>query len=285
MVWVVPSERARSTSRHRRRRRIFVRWITAGVAILLASLGGYGFAVAANGGQTSSANEPVVAKILGDAVPVDEPTPEPRCTRNELPLVLLTGSSTIAMWDTSDEDLAPMNTINIGVGSTTLADQLVYLEPIVTKFKPRAIVMYAGANDLANTNDSTALVTKINTYITQLRTELPDTVLYFVSVNVAPSRSANAAAIKRVNEQVQSEVTPGGALQYIETNAALLNPDGTVNTSLFRSDGTHLNDAGYDVFAKVVNDRLIADGYSSPTCTFPDGTVVPAPDLSETTAR
>lgn len=249
-----------------------VRWMVMVLATALAAAGGYGVAYAANAIE----NDPTKFRALRTVLPEKpEPVLMPPCTQQPLPLVLISGSSTMEMWGSSVDDLAPLNTINIGVGGTTLKDQLVFLRPIVTKFKPDVIVMFAGANDIAASTTPTALVDELHTYIDEMKAQLPDTVLYFVSINTAPSRVGNGQAIRTANSTIAAESSADGVLRFIDTERSLIGADGKPNSKLFGPDGLHLNEAGYDVFAKIIGDRLKADGFDSSDCINIDGTIEP----------
>ena len=248
------------------RRRIVVRWVAVIVATTASALAGYGVAYAVD-------HLDEVPLRNADLVFSDRPV----CTPEPLPTVLISGSSTMQVWASSAGDLAPMNTVNIGVGATTMRDQLLYLRPIVTKFDPDAIVMFAGANDLAaNGNDyADRVVEMVGEYVATVEEVLPDAVVYFVSINTAPSRAANAPAIDKVNAANETMAANSATLQYIETNDALLGADGKPDSTKFQSDALHLNDAGYEIFGKIIEERLVADGFATSACVFPDGTVKP----------
>lgn len=53
--------------------------------------------------------------------------------------VLLTGSSFIERWESSSTDLAPLETVNVGIGGTKIGDQAAYMDRLVTPFRPRAV--------------------------------------------------------------------------------------------------------------------------------------------------
>lgn len=248
------------------RRRIVVRWVAVVIATLLSAMAGYGVAYAID-----HIPEPMPRAWSGTIS-----TP-PVCTPEPLPTILISGSSTMQEWVSSATDLAPMNTVNIGIGATTMRDQLLYLRPVVTKFAPDAIVMFSGSNDLAANGNGYAdkVIAMVNDYVANVEAVLPGTVVYFVSINTAPSRAGNAPAIDTVNSAIAAAATEDGTLRYIETNAALLGPDGKPDRAKFLSDALHLNETGYAIFGKIIEDRLIADGFATSPCVFPDGTIDP----------
>src|SRR5438552_18868707 len=62
--------------------------------------------------------------------------------------IVFTGSSTMRYWKTLDRDMAPIPVINRGFGGAHIAHVNEYFERIVIPYKPRAVVLYAGGNDL-----------------------------------------------------------------------------------------------------------------------------------------
>jgi hypothetical protein len=65
--------------------------------------------------------------------------------------ILFIGSSSINFWHTLSADMAPLDVINrgFGVGGSQLAHVNYYATRIVLPYHPRAIVLYAGDNDLS----------------------------------------------------------------------------------------------------------------------------------------
>lgn len=51
--------------------------------------------------------------------------------------VLITGSSYLERWSTSETDLAPLKTTNIGIGGTKAGDHLAYLDRMVVPPSPQ----------------------------------------------------------------------------------------------------------------------------------------------------
>ena len=73
---------------------------------------------------------------------LDWTTPPPPCP------VLFVGSSSIRMWRTLAEDMAPMPVVNRGFGGSAIGQSNLYFDRIVAPYRPRAIVFYAGENDI-----------------------------------------------------------------------------------------------------------------------------------------
>ena len=62
--------------------------------------------------------------------------------------VLFVGSSSIRMWTSLQADMAPLPVLNRGFGGSRISDVNLYFDRIPTPPPPRAIVFYAGENDL-----------------------------------------------------------------------------------------------------------------------------------------
>src|SRR5271170_6245982 len=63
--------------------------------------------------------------------------------------VVFVGSSNIRLWKLADS-FPGMEVINRGFGGSHMADSARYADRIVTPYKPRAVVVFAGDNDLAD---------------------------------------------------------------------------------------------------------------------------------------
>ena len=65
--------------------------------------------------------------------------------------VLLTGSSSIARWnDQAAKALAPLTVIPRGFGGSVMNDVLHHLDTVALQYKPRAILIYEGDNDISS---------------------------------------------------------------------------------------------------------------------------------------
>ena len=73
----------------------------------------------------------------------------------ERPIVFV-GSSSIRLWDTLAEDFAPLSVLNRGFGGSQLEHVNHFLERTVLGYAPRAVLLYAGDNDLDARTGKTA---------------------------------------------------------------------------------------------------------------------------------
>src|SRR5262249_42946681 len=98
--------------------------------------------------------------------------------------ILFTGSSSIRLWHTLERDMAPLPVINRGFGGSHLGHVVHYAQQIILPYRPRAIVLYAGENDLAWPSRKTAeiVLTDFKQLVALVQARLPGTRVYFLSI-------------------------------------------------------------------------------------------------------
>lgn len=176
--------------------------------------------------------------------------------------IVLTGSSTIGRWTTSKEDLRPLETYNIGIGGTTVADHLAWLDRMVAPFDPRAVVVYVGANDISGEADSRTgaeTAEAVIEYLQRLEDIAPDAALYYVEIAETPARESVRDEVRAANTAISAYTETDDRVTFIPTAQALLTADGRIDSSLFVDDGLHFTEAGYARFANAVRAVLLAD--------------------------
>src|SRR6202140_2930845 len=63
--------------------------------------------------------------------------------------IVITGASSIRRWDTLVAEMKPLDVMNRGFGGSQYSDLNQYAKRIVIAYRPRAVVVYEGDNDLA----------------------------------------------------------------------------------------------------------------------------------------
>jgi lysophospholipase L1-like esterase len=187
-----------------------------------------------------------------------------RSDRDSPPLpggIVFTGSSTIALWKTLEEDLAPLPVLNRGFGGAQLDQVLHYAPRLLVPHAPRTVVLYAGDNDLAPLTGKTAdsVARDFGRFHAWLRRELPETRLHVVSIKPTPLRNALRAEQQRANAAVRRQVEADPLASYVDVGEAMLGDDGRPRRSLYRWDGLHLSGEGYRVWASVLKPVLERD--------------------------
>jgi hypothetical protein len=175
--------------------------------------------------------------------------------------VLFTGSSSIRLWDTLKTDMQPFTIIQHGFGGAKLGDLEHYAERLVNDFAPRAVVVFAGSNDLqpdAVTN-AEVLVATYRSFVDKVRRDLPTIPIYFIGITPTPLRFSIWEEAKATNDAMKTYIAGQPNTHYIDVASRLLKPDGTPLRSNYRFDGLHPSADGYAIWTDIVRTRLLRD--------------------------
>lgn len=183
-----------------------------------------------------------------------------RCPPPTHPIVF-TGSSSITFWKTLKQDMAPLVAINRGFGGSRIHQVAHYVPRIVVPYRPRAVVLFAGTNDIAGPKPKTAaeVLDGYQAFVKAVHAALPDIPIYYVSITPTPSRWKLWPTVQEANRLICEQTKTDPRLRFIDLTPAILGPDGKPDRSLFRIDRLHPNRNGYHVWTKIIKPRLIAD--------------------------
>lgn len=97
--------------------------------------------------------------------------------------IVFTGSSSIALWKTVHEDMAPLTVISRGFGGSTMQDAVYWLDTLVLKHRLGAVVLYEGDNDIGHYEDTPEEVLEdFKTFVSRIHMKLPETRIHFLSI-------------------------------------------------------------------------------------------------------
>lgn len=185
----------------------------------------------------------------------DRATPPPAA-----PIVFV-GSSSIRLWSTLARDMAPLPVLNRGFGGSQLAHVVYYAEETILRYAPRAVVVYAGDNDLDASSAKTAddVAADFARLVEIVRARLPETRLYFLSIKPSKLRWARWPEMQRANALIAARCARDPRLAFVDVATVLLGANGQPRDEVYRFDGLHLNETGYAEWTRIVRARLCAD--------------------------
>ena len=170
--------------------------------------------------------------------------------------VLFVGSSSIVKWKgTLAADMAPLPVINRGFGSSHIEYVNRWFDAIVAPYKPRAIVFYAGENDINAGKPVTRVVADFDEFMTRKSAALGRTPVYFISVKPSKARFTQLAEQTQVNDAIKGRATRRSDLHYIDVVDAMLE-DGRPK-DIYESDGLHMTRDGYLIWTRIVRSALL----------------------------
>ncbi len=179
--------------------------------------------------------------------------------------VLFVGDDDLRQWTTLGADMAPIPTIARGFGGAQIAHVTYYIPRIVVPYRPRAIVLMAGAADLSDVHGRRPedVLDDFNAFIAALRKARVTVPVYFVSIHPEPMRQSRWLGAKRANALIEHYIKTNPTLHYIAVADALTTLAGKANSDLFSWDGLSLNAQGRAIVAARIKGTLIKDGYGS----------------------
>ena len=178
---------------------------------------------------------------------------------------LFVGSSSIRFWKTLEADMAPAPAINRGFGGSTIADVDYYFDQVVTPYRPRAIVFYAGENDI-DAGEAPSIVTRNFARFMELKTRAlgAETPVYFISLKPSKLRWLQRDRQAQVNAQIQGLAAQRRDLQYIDVAPAML--VGGEPKDIYVADGLHMTPEGYKLWTEVIRPVVHTEAKRPTTC-------------------
>jgi lysophospholipase L1-like esterase len=171
--------------------------------------------------------------------------------------ILFVGSSTIRLWKTLAEDMAPLPVINRGFGGGTIGEVNYYFHRIVDKYKPRLVVFYAGENDLYSPDISVdSVVRDFNAFRDSMHAYLPNCKAIFVSVKPSPARWKFQDKFMEANKRFEAICKYDPAWSYVDVIPSMLDAGARPRKEIYRADSLHMNAAGYARWTKIIRPHL-----------------------------
>jgi lysophospholipase L1-like esterase len=173
--------------------------------------------------------------------------------------IVFTGSSSIFFWDTLSEDMKPLHAFNRGFGGSQLSQVDHYASRIVIPYQPRAVVLYAGENDMSWpwSKSSDTVLQDLQQFVKEIHTALPDAWIYYISMKPSPDRWGDWPAFDATNRKIESWCGTQDRVRFIDVSRAMLDEHGTVRHELFRRDGLHMNAEGYALWTSIIKPVLL----------------------------
>ena len=192
---------------------------------------------------------------------LDRDAPEPTCE------IVFVGDSSIRLWTGLKADMAPWPVINRGFGGAEISDVNRNFGRLVSRHLPRAIVFYAGENDLAAGVSPRTTFARFRRFMAMKTRRLGDVPVYFISVNPSPSRFDELPLQSNMNDKVLGLSFKRTDLYYIDVVKPMLE-DGKPK-DIYIYDGLHMDEDGYAIWKDVVGAKLKATGAAQRPCPKP----------------
>lgn len=162
--------------------------------------------------------------------------------------------STIMIGDSITQGLIYPRFVNYGIGSDTTHGVLNRIEKYKSLNKAKNIILMIGVNDLKRRSD----VEILQNYL-EILDKLPSSKLIVFSIlpvneeMVSKNPQMNNARIKKINQRI-AELCSQKKIKFIDLSEFYLDENGFLDKKYHVGDGIHLNDDGYKIWIKHLNE-------------------------------
>ena len=177
--------------------------------------------------------------------------------------VLLYGSSFFAFWgyDRAKQQCAgatngKLQVVNHGFGGATVEELLYYYHRLVLPYQPSAVVLRTGHNDVWECSAEEVMF-MTRRLINWLKNDFPGIKLIALKAFDHPSGlEKNLSELHRYNAMLEDMAEKDSQLCTLDLNPFFAAPDGSFR-NVFREDGLHLTDSGYEEMAEYLAPRIV----------------------------
>jgi lysophospholipase L1-like esterase len=171
-------------------------------------------------------------------------------------VIVFAGSSSIRFWRTLHQDMSPLPVVNRGFGGAQIAHVSQYAPRIILPYRPRAVVLYAGVDDLIWGKTPEDVLIEFQHFVAVIHAALPETWIYFVSIKPTRLFGGGWAAMKRTNALVEAFVHTQAKVEFIDVSSALLDARGKARPEFLSWDGLHPSPKGYELMTSKIKPVL-----------------------------
>ena len=168
--------------------------------------------------------------------------------------IICIGSSHLQNWKSVKKDLRPLTVYNYGVRGSSMeqaADK--YVANLVIPFKPRAIIINEGSNDIYSGTSPEEILMNFRKLHGKVHSTLPKTRIYVLSIVPSPRRNPRKIELlKQANILLSNECKTQSWMNFIDITGQLIGPDGKPNKKYFKSGDIHMSSAGYVLLKSII---------------------------------
>ena len=172
--------------------------------------------------------------------------------------VVATGSSSMRGWHGRiADDLAPLTIIPRGFGGSNMHDVRHFLDELVLRHEPRAVLLYEGDNDVAAGLSPEQILAEFEAIDAAVAERLPETRIYILAVKPSIARWQLWPTMVTTNDLLKARADSDPRLTFIDIATPMLGGDGKPLAEIFVADMLHMNGLGYDIWRDAVRPVLV----------------------------
>lgn len=172
--------------------------------------------------------------------------------------VVFYGSSSIRMWDNLSESFTGLPVLNLGFGGSTLAACSWYFERIMQNVSAKALIIYAGDNDLGDNRHPEEVFIYFKQLLTQIHQRFGNIPIGFMSIKPSYNRWHFIEQIKFTNKIIQTDIAKMPSnVTFIDIFYSMLDAKGYPKMEYLLPDGLHISKEGYACWTICIQEQFV----------------------------
>ena len=139
-----------------------------------------------------------------------------------------------------------------------MSDAVRYAERIVTPYKPRIVVLYAGDNDIYGGATSGQVAISFERFVRAVRATAPTVRIVFIGIKPSLQRWDVIERTRLANALIRAYAEHDDAIAFVDVDQAMLGWDEKPRPELFVADGLHMTPEGYELWSALLRPLLRA---------------------------
>ncbi|MEN8202470.1 MAG: GDSL-type esterase/lipase family protein [Bacteroidota bacterium] len=178
--------------------------------------------------------------------------------------LLVTGSSSVRLWNSIHSDLVPFQVMQRGYGGAKLTDFNHYADRIIKPHTFKAILVFVANDITGGDQDRTPreVLWLFKTLVRQIRERNPHTPVFWMETTPTPSRWEAISELRKSGDLIRRYCQRNQDLFFIDTYEVFMNHKGEPDPGYFRQDMLHLNRKGYELWSETILKALEQAGIS-----------------------
>jgi lysophospholipase L1-like esterase len=170
-------------------------------------------------------------------------------------LILFTGSSSIVRWDVK-KYFPDLPVLNRGFGGSRYTDLIDYFDQVIAPYSPKTIVLYSGDNDLSGNHTPEIVIGNVKRLIGMIHAKFPEAKVVLIPPKASISRWKLYPKMREVAEAQKTLAEENDKIEYVDTSAPLIGPDGKPLEEMFISDKLHLTHEAYVKWTELLRRHI-----------------------------
>jgi lysophospholipase L1-like esterase len=167
-------------------------------------------------------------------------------------VVVITGSSTVRLWHSSDRAFPQAQVVNTGFGGSTMEELRRHYDGLIARFDPDEVYIGSGDNDLADGRSVAAVRDDTAAILASIRRDVPQATVAIIAAKPSVQRWYLRDRYEQLNGAFADLAAQDDRVVFVDVWTELLNADGRIRPELYASDGLHLNRLGYQIYAAAI---------------------------------